>query len=143
MAAEAFDPRRAGADWPCRRLPEAEPLRGRVATSRAPAQAELPYVDGGAPVQAQTAVGGTAPTSREPFVAFAERWLDGYRGRTSKGLAPSTRARYADVVARVIVPYFRRELPTLKLDELSPSDLRDFIAHMAGEGHAPATVRRY
>lgn len=93
--------------------------------------------------KAQTAVGGTAPTSREPFVAFAERWLDGYRGRTSKGLAPSTRASYADGVARVIVPYFRRELPTLKLDELSPSDLRDFIAHMAGEGHAPATVRRY
>ena len=93
--------------------------------------------------KAQTAVGSTAPTSREPFVAFAERWLNGYRGRTSKGLAPSTRASYADVVARVIVPYFRRELPTLKLDELSPSDLRDFIAHMAGEGHAPATVRRY
>src|SRR5690348_2389297 len=46
-------------------------------------------------------------------------------------------------IERVIVPYFSREMPTLKLDELGPADLRDFIAHLADAGHAPATVRRY
>lgn len=93
--------------------------------------------------KAQTTTGDTAPTSRERFVVYAAGWLDGYKGRTSKGLADSTRASYRDAIERVIVPYFSRELPTLKVDELAPSDLRDFIAHLADAGHAPATVRRY
>lgn len=93
--------------------------------------------------KAQTAAGDTAPTSRERFVAYAERWLGAYAGRTSKGLTASTRAQYADAVERVLLPYFRSKHPTVKLDELAPSDLRAFIADLASRGLAPATVRRY
>lgn len=93
--------------------------------------------------KAQTEAGDTAPTSREPFVSYARRWLDGYYGRTAKGLADSTRDAYADAVSRVIVPYFEKKHPRVRLDQLTPSDLRGFIAHLAGEGLAPSSVRRY
>lgn len=87
--------------------------------------------------------GASVPTARRTVVDYAGGWLDGYTGRTSYGLAESTRASYKDVVDRVIVPYFRRVAPALKLDELRPSDVRSFIAHLAAQGHKPATVRRY
>jgi hypothetical protein len=38
---------------------------------------------------------GARPTSREPFERYAERWLVEYRGRTARGITPSTRAAYA------------------------------------------------
>lgn len=93
--------------------------------------------------KATTATGSTAPTSRQSFIGYASGWLATYTGRTSGGLAPSTRASYEDAVDRVIVPYFRQRQPSLKLDELSPGDLREFIAHLAGQGYAPSTVRRH
>jgi integrase len=46
-------------------------------------------------------------------------------------------------VGRVIVPYLRATCPSLKLDEIAPTDVRAFIAHLAARGYAPATVRRY
>lgn len=44
---------------------------------------------------------------------------------------------------RIIVPYFAREAPSIKLDEITPSVLRAFIEYLASQGYAPATVRRY
>jgi integrase len=99
-------------------------------------------------------------TSRQSVIGYAEGWLDSYSGRTSTGLATSTRDSYADAIKRVIVPYFRKTAPSLKLDEITPSMLRAFIADCAsitvayGEPDktsnlrarrpiAPATVRRY
>jgi hypothetical protein len=38
---------------------------------------------------------GAPLPSRERFEDYAERWLLEYRGRTSRGLAPSTRDAYA------------------------------------------------
>lgn len=81
--------------------------------------------------------------SREGLIAYAERWIGSYGGRTSAGLAPSTRASYEDTIKRVVVPYFRRTAPSLKLDEVTPSMLRAFIATLAQQGLTPATVRRY
>jgi hypothetical protein len=40
---------------------------------------------------------GPSP-SRERFEDYAERWLVEYRGRTARGLAPSTRDAYAAVM---------------------------------------------
>jgi len=87
--------------------------------------------------------GEPVSASRESLVAYAERWMSGYGGRTSGGLAASTRASYEDTMGRVIVPYFRRTAPSVKLDEVTPSMLRAFIASVASRGLSPATVRRY
>jgi len=75
--------------------------------------------------------------------ARAETWIDGYTGRTSGGLRQSTRDSYRDAIERVIVPYFKRTAPNLKLDEITPSMLKAFIASLAEQGKSPATVRRY
>ncbi|HEU4973587.1 MAG TPA: tyrosine-type recombinase/integrase [Baekduia sp.] len=93
--------------------------------------------------KAQTDAGGSAPTSRETLVAYAERWLGVYTGRTSGGLRESTRKSYKDAVERIIVPYLRDTNPSLRLDEVAPTDVRAFIAHLVERGYAPATVRRY
>src|SRR4051794_13258288 len=37
---------------------------------------------------------GARPTSRESFERYAGRWLVEYRGRTARGLSPSTRGAY-------------------------------------------------
>jgi len=84
-----------------------------------------------------------APTSRQTLVTYASAWLDSYTGRTSTGLRDSTRESYRDAIERVIIPYFKRTAPTLKLDDVAPTDLRQFIAELASQGLAPATVRRY
>ena len=83
-----------------------------------------------------------APTSRQTLVTYASTWLDSYTG-LSNGLRDSTRESYRDAIERVIIPYFKRTAPTLKLDEVPPTDLRQFIAELASQGLAPATVRRY
>ena len=86
--------------------------------------------------------GEPVASSRQSFIGYAETWIDGYTGRTSGGLRQSTRDSYRDAVERVILPYFKRTAPNLKLDEVTPSMLRAFIASVA-EGKAPGTVRRY
>jgi hypothetical protein len=77
--------------------------------------------------------GEPVASSRQSVIYYAEYWLNGYSGRTSSGLATSTRASYADAMKRVIVPYFRKTAPSLKLDEITPSMLRAFIADCASK----------
>ena len=94
--------------------------------------------------KANAHLGNTAgATSRTTLIAYAESWLRNYSGRTANGLRDSTRESYRDAIDRVIVPYFRKEAPSLKLSQLSPTDLRAFIAYLAAEGYAPASVRRF
>lgn len=42
-------------------------------------------------------------------------------------------------MTRVVVPYFRHT----RLDQIDAPGVRDFIAHLARQGLAPGTVRRY
>src|SRR3954447_3165333 len=45
-----------------------------------------------------------APTpSRERFDDYAERWLTEYRGRTARGLAPSSRDAYAAMMRTWVI----------------------------------------
>lgn len=87
--------------------------------------------------------GEAVASSRQSLIGYAEGWMQGYSGRTSGGLRQSTRDSYEDAIERVIVPYFRKTAPSLKLDEVTPSMLRAFIASLAEQGKAPATARRY
>jgi integrase len=107
--------------------------------------------------QAKTRLGQVpAADTRLLFVNYAATWLASYDGRTAHGLRESTRASYDDAIKRVIIPYFRKTAPTLKLAAVSPKDLRDFVSYLAaqtystGEGkskrtahYSAATIRRY
>src|SRR5689334_13269339 len=64
--------------------------------------------------------------SRERFEDYAERWLTEYRGRTARGLAPSTRDGYALVMRTWVIPYFRG----IRLGDLRRSDVKRFIDHL-------------
>lgn len=86
----------------------------------------------------QVEAGEARPTSREPFKAYALRWLDTYTGRTSKGLSETTRASYRDAINRQALPFFG----TVALDRIDPPMLRDFVKHLSDTGLAPASVRR-
>lgn len=75
----------------------------------------------------------TAP-SRERFDAYAERWLAEYQGRTSRGLAPSTREGYARSIRAYAIPYFARR----RIGDLTRRDIKAFIAHLAATpAHGP------
>jgi integrase len=83
--------------------------------------------------------GDAKPTTSKTFRAYATEWLDAYAGRTAKGLSVTTRASYRDAVKRKAIPFFG----TMPLDRVDPPTLRRYVAHLADQGHAPATVRRY
>jgi integrase len=90
-------------------------------------------------VKGEIDAGATQPVSREPFRSYAARWLDTYTGRTAHGVSPSTQASYRDALQRVAIPYFA----TTRLDAIDPPALRAYVQHLADQGYAPATVRRY
>jgi integrase len=91
---------------------------------------------------------GGAPTSREPFERYVERWLVEYAGRTHHGLSPRTRQAYATLLRSYAVPYFRCQ----KIGDIGPHDVKHFIAHLTqlaprhsqdgARRLSPATVRR-
>lgn len=69
---------------------------------------------------------GDRPTSREPFARYAERWLTEYRGRTAKGLAPTTREDYAYLIREYAIPFFDRKA----IGDIGPLDVKQFIEHL-------------
>jgi len=83
--------------------------------------------------------GDAQPTSREPFKRYACRWIESYTGRTSSGVGATTRASYADALARVATPFFG----TARMDEIDAPMLREFIASLAAKQLSPSTIRRY
>jgi integrase len=83
--------------------------------------------------------GDAKPTTSRTFRAYSAEWLDSYGGRTAKGLSETTRASYRDAIERFAVKFFG----TVPLDRVDPPLLRRYVAHLASQGHSPATVRRY
>lgn len=82
-------------------------------------------------------VGDRRPTSRESLEDYAARWLNTYRGRTSRGVSARTRATYRRDLARWAIPYFRG----CRLDEVEPPDVRAFVSHLEDARLRPASVR--
>jgi integrase len=70
---------------------------------------------------------GAPLPSRERFEDYTERWLVEYRGRTSRGLAPSTREAYAWTMRTYVIPYFRGT----RIGDLRRADVKRFIDHLA------------
>jgi len=89
--------------------------------------------------KARTDAGDTRPDSREPFNAYAQRWLGAYAGRTARGITDNTRATYRDAITRFAVPIFG----TTRIEHIDPPLVREYIADLAGKGMAPSSVRRH
>ena len=100
--------------------------------------------------ETDAARGELPATSREGFGEYARRWIASYQGRTNRGFRENTRAQYADLLARRIIPYFDHER-RLRLAEIEPRDVRDFIAwlakqpnpHRKGRLLAASTIREH
>jgi integrase len=85
----------------------------------------------------RAATGDSRPRARDRFDAYADRWLDTYRGRTARGLAERTRRTYRRDFDRWVIPYFSG----WRLDEVEPPDVRDFVGHLESAGLRPASIR--
>jgi integrase len=76
--------------------------------------------------------------SREPFVRYAEQWVDNYKGRTGRGIRPETLHEYRRDLKRAMA-YFG----TTPLSLIEPRMVNDFLNdHLVAEGLAAATRRR-
>ena len=82
--------------------------------------------------------GDRRPVTRQSFEDYVHEWLDGYRGRTSRGLSNRTRNGYRSALVDRAVPFFR----SYKLAEVEPPDVRRFIAQLEAEGLAPSSIRK-
>lgn len=84
---------------------------------------------------------GAAPTSRERFDRYVERWLVEYTGRSCRGLRPHTRAAYASMLRNYAVPYFGRQ----RLGDIGPRDIKLFIVHLSlvEPRHSQRAARRF
>jgi len=83
--------------------------------------------------------GDRQPATRETFENYALGWLDSYRGRTSRGLADSTRAAYRDSIERLAIPHFGR----CKLADVDPPMIRDYIAKLEASGQSAGSIRKH
>ena len=82
--------------------------------------------------------GERTPTTRQSFEDYAVAWLDGYAGRTSRGLSEPTRDAYRAAIEHRAVPFFR----DYKLADVEPPDVRKFIASLEKQGLAPSSIRK-
>ena len=65
-------------------------------------------------------------------------WIETYRGRTQRGLARSTRSNYRRSLELYAIPYFTG----VRMGAISPREVRAYVDHLEGFGHAASTVRK-
>jgi integrase len=69
---------------------------------------------------------------------YADRWIENYRGRTSRGFEETTRERYREEVERRIKPYFGGSW----IAEIEPGDVKAWSGWLEARGVSPAGVRK-
>ncbi len=78
--------------------------------------------------------GGTLPLPSKKLVGeYLEEWLRGHQ----PNLAPTTYASYRDTIKNHLAP----ELGTIRLRDLAPQRLREYVADKLAAGLSPTTVR--
>jgi integrase len=75
--------------------------------------------------------------SRRRFDSYARSWIDTYAGRTSRGISETTRDDYRRRLEQDATPFFGR----MRLSEIEPLDMKQYVRSLEDEGKAPATVR--
>jgi integrase len=81
--------------------------------------------------------GDRRPVSKERFEDYARRWLESYRGRTSRGFSETTRYIYRRDLENWTIPFFGGG----RLEDVEPPDIRAFITHLDEAGLRAATIR--
>jgi integrase len=75
--------------------------------------------------------------SRTTFAEYAPAWLDGYKGRTKRGIKPETLADYRKSIERHALPFFGR----MRLSHIRPRDIKEYAATVEARGVSAGTVR--
>ena len=83
-------------------------------------------------------IGERAPAAPVTFEQYAAEWIEAYRGRTSRGLASSTRSDYRRSLRLYAVPHFAG----IEMAGIAPRDIRGFVDHLESLGQAPSSVRK-
>ena len=65
------------------------------------------------------------------------QWIDTYHGRTSRGFRENTRTRYREALETRALPWFG----AMRLAEIEPQHIKQWLLHLAARGLAPATIR--
>jgi integrase len=79
------------------------------------------------------------PLSRETVAGYYESWIEGYRGRTARGVQESTTREYRISFKHHILPL---PIAHTKLRDLTPRGVRDWFEALEKRGASPATIRR-
>lgn len=87
---------------------------------------------------------GSGLVSRQAFSAqtvgaYYDRWLPGYRGRTSRGLEDSTRREYRISFEHHILPLPIARVP---IRELTAGEVKGWLDELESKGRSPSTIRR-
>jgi hypothetical protein len=75
---------------------------------------------------------------RVRFEDYAERWIESYRGRTSRGFSETTRTEYRRDVDARLIPYFRG----YRLDEVEPQDVKAWLGWLESRGESASAIRK-
>jgi integrase len=87
----------------------------------------------------ERAAGNRRPSTKQPFNDYAEAWLDGYQGRTTRGLDDDTRAGYRRALELYALPFFEG----FRMCDIEQPDVRRFVGHLQAKGLAAGSVRKY
>lgn len=79
------------------------------------------------------------PLSSLNVGGYFPRWLDGYRGRTSRGLEDTTRREYKTSFRLHILPL---PIAALRMRDVGAPDVRDWLAGLEDDGCSPTTIRK-
>ncbi len=83
--------------------------------------------------------GSRRPSTKQPFADYARAWLDGYQGRTARGLDEDTRESYRRAVELYAIPFF----DGFRMCDVEQPDVRRYIAHLQARGLAASSIRKY
>ncbi len=92
----------------------------------------------------QVASGEFSPAARATLHDYARQWMERYQGTGRRGFREETRAEYSALLERFALRYFP---PSLRLSEIAPRDVADFVGWLAkqptrrGGSLADASVR--
>jgi integrase len=87
----------------------------------------------------QRQAGDGRPSTKQPFADYARAWLDGYQGRTARGLDEDTRNGYRRAIELHAIPFFA----SYRICDIEQPEMRGFIAHLQAQELAAASVRKY